>query len=210
MTVGRLNRESNPVPGEKPGFTPQYKNANGSFTDITPSTPLPSGNYVMKNGVWVPWDGSTQLTGRTVKLERSTFDQTLNLAPSSFVNISVRPPIGEFWRIKNLQLQIAGPPNATTGNHFFHLMTGGTDSSRESVLTANYNFDKEVRIRYNKVVNEILAAQPASELAQQNAILNLVATNSAPITINYVNSTDVTQTNTLKILVTREVEYIAT
>jgi len=42
MVVGRLNRESNPVPGEKPGFTPQHKLPDGSFIDTGETNPLPT------------------------------------------------------------------------------------------------------------------------------------------------------------------------
>jgi len=42
MVVGRLNRESNPVPGEKPGFTPQHKLPDGSFIDTGEANPLPT------------------------------------------------------------------------------------------------------------------------------------------------------------------------
>jgi len=42
MVVGRLNRESNPVPGEKPGFKPQHKLPDGSFIDTGENNPLPT------------------------------------------------------------------------------------------------------------------------------------------------------------------------
>jgi len=42
MVVGRLNRESNPVPGEKPGFKPQHKLPDGSFIDTGETNPLPT------------------------------------------------------------------------------------------------------------------------------------------------------------------------
>ena len=42
MVVGRLNRESNPVPGEKPGFKPQHKLPDGSFIDTGEINPLPT------------------------------------------------------------------------------------------------------------------------------------------------------------------------
>jgi len=42
MVVGRLNKESNPVPGEKPGFTPQHKLPGGSFIDTGETNPLPT------------------------------------------------------------------------------------------------------------------------------------------------------------------------
>ena len=39
--IGRMNREANPNPGEKAGFTPQYKDNDGNFVDVTPLTPYP-------------------------------------------------------------------------------------------------------------------------------------------------------------------------
>jgi len=40
--IGRLNRESNPVPGERAGFLPQHKNTDGSFLDTGKINPLPT------------------------------------------------------------------------------------------------------------------------------------------------------------------------
>lgn len=77
---GRLNREANPIPGEKPGFTPQYIDEDGFAVDVTPKTPFPSGNYVQTaGGIWVPQKGSddgaanVQLTGSNV--EHQLLDQ---------------------------------------------------------------------------------------------------------------------------------------
>ena len=88
---GRLNREPNPMPGEKPGFTPQYINDDGYAVDVTPETPYPVGNYVIKNGVWVPWDGSTQLTGRNVLLQSAT---GVNVSAGSFL-VAIGPAPAE-------------------------------------------------------------------------------------------------------------------
>lgn len=73
---GRLNRETNPIPGEIPGFNPQFIDDDGYATDVTPSTPFPSGNYVQtEGGVWVPQKGTdngeafVQLTGRKIEKE---------------------------------------------------------------------------------------------------------------------------------------------
>ena len=67
---GRLNRETNPIPGERPGFNPQFIDSDGYATDVTPNTPFPSGSYVQTDaGVWVPQKGNNdgaahvQLTG---------------------------------------------------------------------------------------------------------------------------------------------------
>lgn len=74
---GRLNRETNPIPGERPGFNPQFIDSDGYATDVTPNTPFPSGSYVQTDaGVWVPQKGNNdgaahvQLTGSNVKVIR--------------------------------------------------------------------------------------------------------------------------------------------
>lgn len=71
---GRLNRETNPIPGERPGFNPQFIDSDGYATDVTPNTPFPSGSYVQTDaGVWVPQKGNNdgaahvQLTGSNVE-----------------------------------------------------------------------------------------------------------------------------------------------
>lgn len=48
MVQGRMKRESNPVPGEKPGFTPQFFDENGEPVDVTPDTPYPTGDKEVK------------------------------------------------------------------------------------------------------------------------------------------------------------------
>lgn len=42
MVQGRMNRELNPIPNRIPGYTPQYKEDDGTFTDVTPNTPYPT------------------------------------------------------------------------------------------------------------------------------------------------------------------------
>lgn len=39
---GRMNREPNPAPGERPGYTPQYFDNNGYAVNVTPDTPYPT------------------------------------------------------------------------------------------------------------------------------------------------------------------------
>lgn len=82
---GRLNRETNPIPGERPGFNPQFIDSDGYATDVTPNTPFPSGSYVQTDaGAWVPQKGNNdgaahvQLTGSNVVVFEY-LNSTLNL-----------------------------------------------------------------------------------------------------------------------------------
>lgn len=74
MVSGRLNRESNPVPGEKPGFLPQHESeTSGEFVVTGERNPYP---VKIKNTdeQAIP----VQLTGRNIeeKLEVSNFTVT--------------------------------------------------------------------------------------------------------------------------------------
>ena len=48
MTTGRLLRESNPVPGEKPGFIPQHGDGNGNYIETNPNNPLPTSDTTLQ------------------------------------------------------------------------------------------------------------------------------------------------------------------
>lgn len=60
MTIGRLNRETNPVPGEKSGYTPQHALSDGSFVNTGETNPLPTREYsiIIKE----VWQGSSSVT----------------------------------------------------------------------------------------------------------------------------------------------------
>lgn len=54
MAVGRLKKETNPLPGYEPGFLPQHERADGEFQTTGENHPLPTANYVQnESGVWV-------------------------------------------------------------------------------------------------------------------------------------------------------------
>lgn len=94
MAIGRLKRESNPLPGYEAGFLPQHERADGEFQTTGENHPLPTGNYVQNDsGVWVPVSKQNpmpvQLTGRNVLL---SFLTGVNVsAGASFVAIGLTP-----------------------------------------------------------------------------------------------------------------------
>jgi len=51
MPSGRLLRETNPVPGEKPGFIPQHGDGNGGYVETSPSNPLPTNDAVLQSKI---------------------------------------------------------------------------------------------------------------------------------------------------------------
>ncbi len=71
----RLNREDNPIPGEKPGYLPQYIDEQGTPITVTPSTPYPTRDKELElvkaelQAIKNQLDGtlSTQLTGNNLE-----------------------------------------------------------------------------------------------------------------------------------------------
>ena len=51
MTTGRLLRESNPVPGEKPGFVPQHGDGQGNYVETNPNNPLPTSDAILQSKI---------------------------------------------------------------------------------------------------------------------------------------------------------------
>jgi hypothetical protein len=180
---------------------------------------LPAGTNIIGKTVPVDADGdekftdanpaNMKLTGRKLVVATGTYDQALNVSASGgTATITITPPAGELWRVKGLYINLAPPSGATSGTHEIRVY-----QLSETVLFYLYaasNYGDQIRIRggYIDVATATNGKLPTTEQAQQNAILNLVATNDVPLGIFYKNSTDVAQTNTLNIFVAREVEYI--
>lgn len=101
MVRGRLNRESNPAPGTRPGFTPQHDSTgSGDYVNTSPQNPLPVNDgsvegrlqaienkldSVIENGAV-----NSQLTGSIVD------NDTLKVSLDELVKIDA--PVGYKWR----------------------------------------------------------------------------------------------------------------
>ncbi|KIL38302.1 hypothetical protein SD70_27185 [Gordoniibacillus kamchatkensis] len=148
------------------------------------------------------------LTGRKAKVISATYDQVLNTAASGITTITITPPVGELWRIKVLAISAPAPAGAASGTHLFEIRSGVASSSYNAVMSAKSNFGDPATILDNYITSGTSSKIPTTEQAQQQAILNLVATNDSPLSIVYSNATNVTQTGTAIIRMVREVEYV--
>lgn len=140
------------------------------------------------------------------------YDAVMNVSTDSSSVITVTPPANELWRIKNLQFVVPAPTGATSGYHYFLVYgLGTTNVNKAYVLRAVSAYGDEIRLACNYIQTATYATnpkKPTSEQTQQNAVLNIVATNASPLKIHYFNGTDVAQTGTYTLEVSREVEYI--
>lgn len=52
---GRMPRESNPLPNERPGYAPNFDTTgNEDYERVSPENPFPSANYIKQGNIWLP------------------------------------------------------------------------------------------------------------------------------------------------------------
>lgn len=147
-----------------------------------------------------------ELSGRKATIINSDYNQSLNVVANGNTVITITPPVGELWHIKGLFLDIAKPNLATSGTHYINVRTGSNASKGDKFYGQNL-YNASITCRFNNFYasNQTIPTTPSDI---QRAILNLMVSNNNPLFVNYTNSTDVAQTNTLNISIEREVEYI--
>lgn len=148
-----------------------------------------------------------QLSGRKLAVVSAAYDELLNVAAAGTVTVTITPPAGELWRIKDLYISAPAPSGAASGTHALLIYPYGNDL-KYTVLTLDSTFGNAVTIARNYAFVATSASVPNDLNAQMRAILNIVVTNSCPLRIHYANNTNVLQSGTLSINVAREVEYI--
>ena len=146
---------------------------------------------------------SIKLTGRKLALAVASYNQVLNVSAGGNTVITITPPVGELWRVKNLYFSVPAI-GATSGTHSIHVYTGSIDINEFINLYGAYTGTLTLK----RNVKGSGTSVPTNDAEVQRAILNMVITNSLPLSIKYSNLTDVAQTGTIAISVVREVEYI--
>lgn len=149
----------------------------------------------------------TTLTGRRLAVARGDYSQVLNVAGSGGVtSITITPASGELWRVKSLYASLSGPSGAASGTHTIYIRLG-TASSYYDVLTLQDAYNLPLQIAKNYITSGATKS-PTDEQSQILAVTGIVVTNANPLILTYLNNTNVTQTGTFTIHLTREVEYI--
>ncbi|ARK32125.1 hypothetical protein [Halalkalibacter krulwichiae] len=124
----RLLRESNPIPGEIPGFLPQHEDASGSFVVTGERNPLPISNYLLTNsGIYVPARGTNEGAQKSQSIGANTFNvRTLS------VNTSPIEITGSLSDKRKMLVRVVdgivyiGPQNTVTVNNGFPILAGET------------------------------------------------------------------------------------
>jgi len=152
---------------------------------------------------------SAELTGRKLAVLSGNYDQALNVAAGSAATITITPPAGELWRIKNLYLSIVAPTGGTAGTHSISMGIVSLNSGRNLFLKGISNYQDSIRFRNGMFDLATSSKQPTTETAMLQQIQALTVTNTSPLIAYYENlTTGGTQTGTILITVNREVNYI--
>lgn len=162
---GRLNRESNPVPGEKPGFLPQHESTvSGEFVVTGENNPFPT---KIKNIVDVQFNG--KVVEEKILLERAELrtvgQQTINLPDLScyksfdfFITNSLKDETGKAIALRvgflvngeSVTLvsesgEIAGYSVSPPTGNVYHTVPNGRHiplSQTSQTISGYYNFTK--------------------------------------------------------------------
>jgi hypothetical protein len=151
--------------------------------------------------------GTFQVAGRKAQVQSGDYTQVLSVTAGGSTTLTITPPVGELWKIKMIRLYMPVPIGATTGDHALRVSQGGSVAPF-SIIDISSTFSDAIDFYCNRVEKATSKAVPSTEIAQQNAVLSLVATNAQPLYFTYANGTNAAQSGALSLIINREVEYI--
>ncbi len=172
-------------------------------------TAYTSGAVTVK-GVSQPLEAAAdtvQVTGRKVALGSGSYGTALNVAGSGgLVTITITPPSGQLWRVRNMRFYLVAPTGALSGTHQLEV-AGISGGGNEMLLKASSNYGDPINISYSMAYTATGVKYPTTDEAFGAALRSIVADAAHPLKLYYTNNTDAAQTGTPVIVVTQEVEY---
>ena len=148
------------------------------------------------------------ITGRKVAIPAPVnYGRVLNIAAGGNTVITITPPAGELWRIKGLGAELTAPVGATAGGTQIIIVRAGLNSSVCNVLAGTFAHNALIKFQYNQFIGGT-SPQPATTPEQRATVLALVVSQISPLYFHIANLTDVAQTGTILLYLSKEVEYI--
>lgn len=120
------------------------------------------------------------------------------VAPANYDDMEIIPPAGKLWRIVNMYLFTPKPAGATGGSHNFSFRPGNPAGSLV-VMLGESSYDRSIEWNYSHWNNANLTKKPTTDIASQNALMNILITLEKPLVVRYVNTTDANQTGVRQI-----------
>ncbi len=140
----------------------------------------------------------SQLTGSLVQVVQLNKDDTLVVGAGNTKTITIYAPQGRISRLKSIRIKVSGVPEATTGAHNIIINHGSL-----ATLWATNDYDKDIILAYNYWYTK-KACYPSQEVSQIAVLQNIVFSDTVPLSIAYINSTDRDQTLKREILLVCE------
>lgn len=143
----------------------------------------------------------TQLTGSNVELVELSLDESTVVGAGATRNVTVTAPAGQLGTVLGMFLTAGGPPGATTGTHQYQLKSGSVE-----FMLGRGAFGSTIRFRRHHWENADSVQLPSGADAQGQILTNIQFSESQPLTIEYINSTDqpTSGTRSIKLLVRYE------
>jgi hypothetical protein len=141
---------------------------------------------------------NTELKGSLVQVVQLNKEDTLVVGAGNTKTITIYAPQGRISRLKSIRIKVSGVPEATTGAHNIIINHGAL-----AALWATNDYDKDMILAYNYWYTK-KACYPSQEVSQIAALQNIVFSDTVPLNIAYINSTDRDQTLKREILLVCE------
>lgn len=118
-------------------------------------------------------------------------DQTASLAPSASETITITPPTGYIYEVKQLKHQVNAVPSSTSGTHKLQV-----NSSNITHLEGSSNYNTGLQFNFGYWLAANASSYPPNTSNPQGIIETIILDENNPLTIIYTNNTDATQTGT--------------
>ena len=186
-----MAHNTRPLKRAQDGVAPQYYNPTTDEYEVLHGTA--GANHVV-------------IYGKKASVAHGDYGQTLSVAAGNSTVITIRPPVGELWRIRLLRVLIPALEGATTGTHRLDVCL---HSAQEALTALIEPYNRGLQIVRNQMPSTTATTkEPADPATQVRILTSLVATNDVPLVLYYDNTSDGAQTGNAIIRVVREVEYI--
>ena len=144
-------------------------------------------------------------TERKIEVLTLTYDEVLNLATASQKLITIQPPAGYVWRVKNVYLTIPAMTGASAGTHRIVFYQGNVFYNY--YLTVNAAYTSAITMQHNTVTAST-SQVPGAQADLQRNLLAITASYDTPLIIQYLNNQGITTTNTIIIRLIVESEKV--
>lgn len=162
------------------------------------------GINIKSSDIVVPVDvqGDTVNVGNKKKIVFVDASSNTTVAAGANETITIQPPEGKIWKIRQAKLKVAPPAGATSGNHRLKV---GTYTHDTYAIYGSSPYDSYLSFLSGEWESASAKFPSNSDGAR---LSNIVFSYDCPLIIRYENDTDVEQTNarTIKLVVEEEDE----